>query len=156
MIWSAATLHKATGGTLHGSPDWSAAGLEIDSRRVRPGDVFIALSGERNDGHDYAEAAANAGAVAMICERPLRRHCPPSWSMTVLPRSVILRRRRGTAAPPIALRSPAVSAKQAQKNWLPPRFPLMDRVTLRQGTTIIISVRHSVGADAQSCTLWCL
>ena len=76
MIWSAATLHKATGGTLHGSADWSAAGLEIDSRRVRPGDVFIALSGERNDGHDYADAAAQAGAVAMICERPVEAALP--------------------------------------------------------------------------------
>ena len=76
MIWSAAALHKATGGQLQGSPDWSASGLEIDSRRVRPGDVFIALSGERHDGHDYAEAAANAGAVAIICERPVATALP--------------------------------------------------------------------------------
>ena len=76
MIWSAAALHKATGGALQGSGDWSASGLEIDSRRVRPGDVFIALPGDRHDGHDYAEAAANAGAVAMICERPVEAPLP--------------------------------------------------------------------------------
>ena len=76
MIWSAAALHKATDGQLQGSPDWSASGLETDSRRVRPGDVFIALSGERHDGHDYADAAAQAGAVAMICERPVEAALP--------------------------------------------------------------------------------
>ncbi|HVE75079.1 MAG TPA: UDP-N-acetylmuramoyl-tripeptide--D-alanyl-D-alanine ligase [Mycobacteriales bacterium] len=42
-----------------------------DSRRVRAGDLFIALQGERTDGHDHAQAALDAGAVAVVAERPV-------------------------------------------------------------------------------------
>lgn len=40
--------------------------IRIDSRECRPGDVFLALAGEHADGHDYAFAAHNAGAVAAV------------------------------------------------------------------------------------------
>ena len=43
----------------------------VDSRAVRPGDLFVALPGERVDGHDYAAAAAAAGAVAVLAGREL-------------------------------------------------------------------------------------
>ncbi|MFT4218531.1 MAG: UDP-N-acetylmuramoyl-tripeptide--D-alanyl-D-alanine ligase [Micropruina sp.] len=41
----------------------------IDSRQATPGAVFVALPGERVDGHDYLDAAASRGAVAAICTR---------------------------------------------------------------------------------------
>lgn len=44
------------------------AGLAIDSRRVAPGFVFVALRGEHADGLDYAGAAIAAGAVAVLHE----------------------------------------------------------------------------------------
>jgi UDP-N-acetylmuramoyl-tripeptide--D-alanyl-D-alanine ligase len=40
-----------------------------DSRQVRPGSLFVALPGERVDGHDYAAAAVAAGAVAVLAGR---------------------------------------------------------------------------------------
>ncbi len=43
-----------------------AAGYSIDSRTIRPGDLFFAVKGERLDGHDYVEAALAAGACAAI------------------------------------------------------------------------------------------
>ncbi|GAB3695881.1 UDP-N-acetylmuramoyl-tripeptide--D-alanyl-D-alanine ligase [Nocardiopsis oceani] len=43
----------------------------IDSRQVAPGALFVALSGERVDGHDFAEAAVAAGAVAVLVSRPV-------------------------------------------------------------------------------------
>lgn len=43
----------------------------IDSRRVVPGALFVAINGERVDGHDYAAAAVAAGAVAVVSERPI-------------------------------------------------------------------------------------
>src|SRR6185437_8657517 len=43
----------------------------IDSRRVSPGALFAALPGEHADGHDFARAAAAAGAVAVLASRPL-------------------------------------------------------------------------------------
>lgn len=59
-----------------GAPAWmEAAGrvhkVEHDSRRVGPGDLFIAVPGLTVDGHDYADRAAAAGALAVVGERPL-------------------------------------------------------------------------------------
>jgi UDP-N-acetylmuramoyl-tripeptide--D-alanyl-D-alanine ligase len=42
----------------------------IDSREVRPGGLFVALPGERVDGHDFAAAAVAAGAAAVLASRP--------------------------------------------------------------------------------------
>ncbi|MDP9496559.1 MAG: UDP-N-acetylmuramoyl-tripeptide--D-alanyl-D-alanine ligase [Actinomycetota bacterium] len=41
----------------------------VDSRLVGPGDLFVALRGERVDGHDFAAAAVSAGAVAVLAGR---------------------------------------------------------------------------------------
>ncbi|MDX3523353.1 UDP-N-acetylmuramoyl-tripeptide--D-alanyl-D-alanine ligase [Streptomyces scabiei] len=43
----------------------------FDSREARPGSLFIALAGQRADGHAYAEAAVNKGAVAALTVRPV-------------------------------------------------------------------------------------
>jgi len=47
-----------------------------DSRAVAPGSLFVAVRGSRADGHDFAPAAARAGAVAVIAERPVA--CAPA------------------------------------------------------------------------------
>jgi UDP-N-acetylmuramoyl-tripeptide--D-alanyl-D-alanine ligase len=45
-----------------------AMGYSIDSRTLNPGDLFIAISGEHFDGHDYVQAALDKGAVGAIVE----------------------------------------------------------------------------------------
>jgi UDP-N-acetylmuramoyl-tripeptide--D-alanyl-D-alanine ligase len=45
------------------------SGVAVDSRRVRPGDLFVAIPGARVDGHDFARDAAAAGARAVLGER---------------------------------------------------------------------------------------
>jgi len=45
-------------------------GIALDSRQVRPGDLFIALVGGNTDGHNYIPAAVANGAVAVIGSRP--------------------------------------------------------------------------------------
>jgi UDP-N-acetylmuramoyl-tripeptide--D-alanyl-D-alanine ligase len=45
--------------------------VEYDSRHVTPGGLFLALPGERVDGHDYARTAIELGAVAVLASRPL-------------------------------------------------------------------------------------
>ncbi|WP_025617896.1 UDP-N-acetylmuramoyl-tripeptide--D-alanyl-D-alanine ligase [Salinispora cortesiana] len=45
--------------------------VEFDSRKVGPGGLFVAFPGERVDGHDYAEGAIRAGAVAVLGTRVL-------------------------------------------------------------------------------------
>jgi UDP-N-acetylmuramoyl-tripeptide--D-alanyl-D-alanine ligase len=44
--------------------------VRIDSRAVQAGDLFVALRGEHADGHDFAQTAVDAGAVAVVVERP--------------------------------------------------------------------------------------
>ncbi len=43
----------------------------IDSRRIKPGQTFVALRGRSHDGHDFAEEALKRGAVALLVERRL-------------------------------------------------------------------------------------
>jgi UDP-N-acetylmuramoyl-L-alanyl-D-glutamate--2,6-diaminopimelate ligase len=51
---------------------WPAVtGVALDSRRVRAGQVFVAVPGEHVDGRDFASAAVGAGAAAVVVERPL-------------------------------------------------------------------------------------
>jgi UDP-N-acetylmuramoyl-tripeptide--D-alanyl-D-alanine ligase len=58
-------------GELSGSPDAVVTGaVTLDSRSVSTGDLFVAVAGERVDGHDFLGAAAAAGAVAALCSRP--------------------------------------------------------------------------------------
>ncbi|HEX7322313.1 MAG TPA: UDP-N-acetylmuramoyl-tripeptide--D-alanyl-D-alanine ligase [Mycobacterium sp.] len=45
--------------------------VEFDSRRITPGGLFLALPGARADGHDHAQAAVAAGAVAVLAARPV-------------------------------------------------------------------------------------
>jgi UDP-N-acetylmuramoyl-L-alanyl-D-glutamate--2,6-diaminopimelate ligase len=49
--------------------DVTVTGVCADSRRVRPGDLFVALSGTQRDGATYAADAVAAGAVAVCVER---------------------------------------------------------------------------------------
>ncbi|HEY7010844.1 MAG TPA: Mur ligase domain-containing protein, partial [Jatrophihabitantaceae bacterium] len=48
-----------------------SGGVEYDSRLVGPGGLFLALPGERVDGHDFARAAIEAGAVAVVASSPV-------------------------------------------------------------------------------------
>ncbi|WP_306368915.1 UDP-N-acetylmuramoyl-tripeptide--D-alanyl-D-alanine ligase [Nocardiopsis sp. CC223A] len=67
-------IAEITGTALGGpaSPDTTVDGpVVVDSRLVEPGSLFVALSGERVDGHDYARAAVEAGAVAALVSRPV-------------------------------------------------------------------------------------
>jgi UDP-N-acetylmuramoyl-L-alanyl-D-glutamate--2,6-diaminopimelate ligase len=43
-------------------------GVEYDSRRVKPGDVFVAMRGESSDGNQFIERAISAGAVAVVTD----------------------------------------------------------------------------------------
>ena len=45
--------------------------LAYDGRAVRPGALFFCVPGLRRDGHDFAAGAVAAGAVALVCQRPL-------------------------------------------------------------------------------------
>jgi UDP-N-acetylmuramoyl-L-alanyl-D-glutamate--2,6-diaminopimelate ligase len=50
--------------------------LAYDSRRVGDGTLFFCFAGEKTDGHDFAAAAVEAGAAALVVERPLELDVP--------------------------------------------------------------------------------
>ncbi len=56
---------------LKGSIDQDIRGISYDSRKVKPGDLFICVPGYKNDGHDFAEQAVTKGATALLAEREI-------------------------------------------------------------------------------------
>ena len=63
--WPLSAIQRAVGGDLCG-PDRAIAGVSTDTRTVAPGQLFVALRGERFDGHDFLEQAVAAGAGALL------------------------------------------------------------------------------------------
>ncbi len=70
---SLAEIAAAVGGTLRDTDggEQVTGSVEFDSRRVGPGGLFVALPGERVDGHEYAAAAVAAGAAGVLAARPV-------------------------------------------------------------------------------------
>jgi len=67
-------IAAAVGGSLHLVPDPDAVvtgPAVLDSRAVTNGSVFVAIEGERVDGHDYAATAAAGGAAFVLAQRPV-------------------------------------------------------------------------------------
>ncbi|TMV58368.1 UDP-N-acetylmuramoyl-tripeptide--D-alanyl-D-alanine ligase, partial [Thioclava sp. BHET1] len=68
VLWTAADAAAATGGRA--TADFAATGVSIDTRSLKPGDLFVALTDQR-DGHDFvAQALAKGAAAALVSHRP--------------------------------------------------------------------------------------
>lgn len=68
---SIAEIAAVTGGTVEGdSAVTVTAPAVLDGRQAEPGGLFVALAGQRADGHDYVGQASRAGAVAVLGSRP--------------------------------------------------------------------------------------
>ncbi|MFC8921559.1 UDP-N-acetylmuramoyl-tripeptide--D-alanyl-D-alanine ligase [Cellulosimicrobium sp. NPDC057127] len=73
---TAAEVAAATGGRLSADPEVRVSGpVVVDSRGVVPGALFVALPGERVDGHDFASGAVEAGATLVLAARELDVPC---------------------------------------------------------------------------------
>ncbi|WP_057883883.1 UDP-N-acetylmuramoyl-tripeptide--D-alanyl-D-alanine ligase [Tsuneonella troitsensis] len=68
-LWTADEIAAACGGTASGA--FQCAGVEIDSRDVRSGDLFVALKGEATDGHRFIDKAFANGASAALVSEPV-------------------------------------------------------------------------------------
>ncbi len=67
-LWTASEAAQATGGKALGN--WAVSGVSIDTRRLQPGDLFVALKDQR-DGHEFvAQALQKGAAAAMVSHRP--------------------------------------------------------------------------------------
>lgn len=58
-------------GDFENSQDLLASRVQTDSRLVQPGDLFVCITGQRFDGHNFAREAVHKGALAVVVERPL-------------------------------------------------------------------------------------
>jgi UDP-N-acetylmuramoyl-L-alanyl-D-glutamate--2,6-diaminopimelate ligase len=67
MIWKE-LAEEITAVGAAGQSDEPVAGVEYDSRRVRPGSVFVAMKGGSTDGNRYIEKAIQAGALAIVTD----------------------------------------------------------------------------------------
>lgn len=66
-LWTSSEIARATGGTATGK--WTAGGVSIDSRDIKPGDLFVPLKDIR-DGHDFIPMAIERGA-SVLSEREI-------------------------------------------------------------------------------------
>jgi UDP-N-acetylmuramoyl-tripeptide--D-alanyl-D-alanine ligase len=75
-------IAKAVDGRLTGA-DRPVGGFSIDTRTLKPGDLFVAIPGERFDGHAFVAAAAAAGAAGAVVSRP-RAIDPPAADASLI------------------------------------------------------------------------
>ncbi len=61
-------LYKVNLRSVNGSTDVEIGDIQIDSRKVKAGSVFVAVKGAAADGHQFIDKATGSGAIAVVCE----------------------------------------------------------------------------------------
>ena len=61
-------LYKVSIRSIVGSTDIEVKDVQIDSRKVKKGSLFIAVKGSAADGHHFIDKATEAGASVIVCE----------------------------------------------------------------------------------------
>ena len=67
-LWTGLALVGALAARVSGRLPASVSGVSIDTRTIEPGELFFAIKGENNDGHDYVNAAFESGAAACVID----------------------------------------------------------------------------------------
>ena len=109
-----------------------ARGYSIDSRTLRAGDLFFAVRGPRFDGHSFAEAAWDAGAVGVVAER--------SWATAHSERGPLF----AVGDPAEALRK---LATEARRRWGRPIVGITGsngKTTTKEAVAALLSRRYRV------------
>ena len=85
QVLTAAMVAGAAGGELvTGDPAYVVDGFSIDSRTLRPGDLFFAIRGERFDGHAFVNDALGRGACGVIVSDPAAAARQPPGTLAIL------------------------------------------------------------------------
>ena len=83
---SLSTLAGLAGAKIvRGSGERVAFGVGIDSRTIRPGELFVAIRGPKHDGHDHLAGAAAKGALAAIVSREEVGPLPTGFALLLVP-----------------------------------------------------------------------
>lgn len=61
-------LYKVHLKQVHGSTDVTVTGIQIDSRKLEPGNIFVAIRGVLSDGHIFIDKAIASGATVIVCD----------------------------------------------------------------------------------------
>lgn len=80
----AEVIAACRGKLVTGDPSEAFAAISTDSRNIKPGDLFVPLSGETFDGHDFTIPALEAGARGALVHRDITREFPNSHFNFVL------------------------------------------------------------------------
>jgi UDP-N-acetylmuramoyl-tripeptide--D-alanyl-D-alanine ligase len=78
---TAADVARVVGGEVEGNAAVQLIGAEVDSRRLEDGDLFVALSGARTDGHEFVGAALETAAAALVCRDADLESPPPERAL---------------------------------------------------------------------------
>ena len=82
---SLATLAEMAGAKIiRGSGERVAFGVGIDSRTIKPGELFVAIQGPNHDGHDHIAGAATKGALAAIVSREKVGEVPAGFALLLV------------------------------------------------------------------------
>jgi UDP-N-acetylmuramoyl-tripeptide--D-alanyl-D-alanine ligase len=64
-------VEAVTGRLVSGAPSTIVPGVSIDTRTLKPGELYVAIRGDRFDGHDFVESALVGGACGAVVSRPM-------------------------------------------------------------------------------------
>jgi len=129
-------LHRVaefTGAVGNFELDAITEGYSIDSRSIKPGDLFFAVKGERLDGHDFVETALRNGAIAAVVDRKRVARFPDSSKLLVVDDTLLalqalgaaVRRRWGKTLVAVTGSAGKTTTKEAIAHVLSSRFRVM-------------------------------
>jgi len=84
-LWTVDAMAAAIEATRAGNLPASVSGLSIDTRTIRRGEAFFAITGENRDGHDFVAAALEAGAGLAVVAADNRADFPPDAPLLIVP-----------------------------------------------------------------------
>ena len=76
ILWNSNTLKDLA--SAETNMKWEASGVEIDSRKIKKGDLFCALKGKNFNGHSFINNAIDKGAAACLISEDCLLYTSPS------------------------------------------------------------------------------
>jgi len=83
-LWTSSAMAAAMRAGINGRVGQDIAGISIDSRTLKAGEAYFAILGAVHDGHDFVEAALQAGAALAVVEKAKREKFAPDAPLLVV------------------------------------------------------------------------